>query len=106
MNKPFYTYREALLSSTQMRSVIDQEKRPNCLVLDEIDGAPSASIELLIKFIQGKLVPKGKRSKDKIQKENFGCKRPIICVCNDLYAPSLRYMVFHYYCYYYYYYNY
>ncbi|KAL7301054.1 hypothetical protein TKK_0006326 [Trichogramma kaykai] len=81
-------FREALLSSTQMKAVIDEEKRPNCLVLDEIDGAPAASIELLLKFIHGKLAPKGK--KDKVVKNNLGCKRPIICICNDLYAPSLR----------------
>lgn len=29
--------------------------------LDEIDGAPAASIDLLLKFIQGKLIPKGKK---------------------------------------------
>lgn len=79
-----------MLSSTQMRAVIGQERKPNCLVLDEIDGAPGASIELLIKFIQGKLLPKGRNPKDKTNKENLGCKRPIICICNDLYAPSLR----------------
>ncbi|XP_058807276.1 chromosome transmission fidelity protein 18 homolog isoform X2 [Phymastichus coffea] len=82
-------FREALLASTQMRAVIDQEKRPNCLVLDEIDGAPAASIDLLLKFIHGKLAPKGKNAK-KNQKENNGCRRPIICICNDLYTPSLR----------------
>ncbi|KAJ8687340.1 hypothetical protein QAD02_023134 [Eretmocerus hayati] len=83
-------FREALLSSTQMRAVMDEEKRPNCLILDEIDGAASASIELLLKFIHGKLVPKGKGAKNKTQKDNDGCRRPIICICNDLYAPSLR----------------
>lgn len=85
-----YFSREALLASTQMRAVIDQEKRPNCLILDEIDGAPAASIELLLKFIQGKLAPKGKKAKDKSQKQSDGCRRPVICICNDLYTPSLR----------------
>ncbi|XP_014217281.1 chromosome transmission fidelity protein 18 homolog [Copidosoma floridanum] len=83
-------FREALLSSTQMRAVIDKEKRPNCLVLDEVDGAPAASIELLMKFIHGKLAPKGRSMKEKVDKKSKGCRRPIVCICNDLYAPSLR----------------
>ena len=77
-----------------MRAVIDKDKRPNCLVLDEIDGAPAASIELLLKFIHGKLLPKGRSAKEKGQKENNGCRRPIICICNDLYTPSLRYILY------------
>ncbi|XP_051170661.1 chromosome transmission fidelity protein 18 homolog isoform X2 [Leptopilina boulardi] len=83
-------FREALLSSTQMQAVIGANPRPNCLILDEIDGAPSASIDLLIKFIQGKLVQKGKKSKQTIEKMKLGCQRPVICICNDLYAPALR----------------
>ncbi|XP_001603491.2 chromosome transmission fidelity protein 18 homolog [Nasonia vitripennis] len=81
-------FREALLASTQMRALIDQDRRPNCLILDEIDGAPTASIELLLKFIHGKLAPKGKNAKP--GKQSDGCRRPIICICNDLYTPSLR----------------
>lgn len=68
-----------------MKAVIDKEKKPNCLVLDEIDGAPAASIDLLLKFINGKLTTKGKNVK-----ENHSCRRPVICICNDLYAPSLK----------------
>ena len=30
-----------LEAATQMRAVIGKDPRPNCLVLDEIDGAPS-----------------------------------------------------------------
>lgn len=41
----FFRNREALLSSTQMQAVIGANPRPNCLILDEIDGAPSASID-------------------------------------------------------------
>ena len=83
-------FREALLSSTQMKAVIGSNPRPNCLVLDEIDGAPAASIDLLIKFVQGKLVQKGKKNKERMEKMKEGCKRPVICICNDLYAPALR----------------
>ena len=27
-------------ASTQMRAVMGEEKKPNCLIIDEIDGAP------------------------------------------------------------------
>lgn len=36
-------FRTQLEAATQMRSVMGTEPRPNCLVLDEIDGAPSVS---------------------------------------------------------------
>lgn len=70
-----------------MTSVVDTEGRPNCIVFDEIDGAPPSSIDFLVKFATGKAssVKKGKKSS-----ENLVCKRPIICICNDLYVPALR----------------
>ncbi|XP_011304841.1 chromosome transmission fidelity protein 18 homolog [Fopius arisanus] len=83
-------FRQALMSSTQMRSVMGADPRPNCLVLDEIDGAPVASVELLLKFVQGKLTGKGKKSKELSAKDNEYCKRPVICICNEAYTPSLR----------------
>ncbi|KAF3427800.1 hypothetical protein E2986_02125 [Frieseomelitta varia] len=81
-------FRQVLLASTQMKAVIGNDPRPNCLVLDEIDGAPTASIDLLLKFVQGKLIPKGK--KDKTKTDKHVCHRPVICICNELYTPSLR----------------
>lgn len=83
-------FRQALLASTEMRSLMGSDPRPNCLVLDEVDGAPAASIDLLIKFVQGKLVQKGKKNKDAGGKKSEGCKRPVICICNEAYTPSLR----------------
>lgn len=78
------SFQKLLKSATQMRSVIDKDQRPNCLVFDEIDGAPAASIEHLIKFVTGKEKPKkGLKVKNTL-------KRPIICICNDLYVPALR----------------
>lgn len=45
-----------------MHSVIGEENpRPNCLILDEIDGAPAPSIETLLKYITGKRSRKSKR---------------------------------------------
>lgn len=83
-------FRQALLASTQMRSLLGADPRPNCLVLDEIDGAPVASIELLLKFVQGKLTGKGKKAKESTAKANEYCKRPVICICNEAYTPALR----------------
>ncbi|KAK9695050.1 ATPase family associated with various cellular activities (AAA) [Popillia japonica] len=81
------SFKTALENATSMRSVLDQEKRPNCLVFDEIDGAPSASIDFLIKFINGNHVTKSKKGKTRTQ---YILKRPIICICNDVYVPALR----------------
>ncbi|XP_076649239.1 chromosome transmission fidelity protein 18 homolog [Halictus rubicundus] len=81
-------FRQVLLSSTQMRAVMGSERRPNCIVLDEIDGAPAASIELLLQFVQGKLVQKGKKGTG--NKQSTTCNRPVICICNEPYTPSLR----------------
>lgn len=77
------SFKTILKNATQMRSVVDSEGRPNCLVFDEIDGAPPSSIEYLIKFVTGKV--RGKKGK-----EVYTSKRPIICICNDLYVPALR----------------
>lgn len=63
--------------------------------LDEIDGAPLASIEFLLKFISDQT--KEKKAKTAVGGDKSGKKpksgilrRPIICICNDIYAPSLR----------------
>ena len=33
-------------SATQMKAVLGQKKMPNCLVIDEIDGAPVVSWQI------------------------------------------------------------
>lgn len=80
-------FKTALENATQMRSLVDQEGRPNCLVFDEIDGAPQSSIDYLIKFVNG--VASKKSKKGKAHKISI-LKRPIICICNDVYVPALR----------------
>ncbi|KAL6423197.1 hypothetical protein ACFW04_010103 [Cataglyphis niger] len=84
------TFRQILLASTEMKAVIGADPRPNCLIFDEIDGAPAASIELLLKFVQGKLISKTKKSKGQSEKTSDGCARPVVCICNEPYAPTLR----------------
>uniref|UniRef100_A0A915BIB3 Chromosome transmission fidelity protein 18-like protein n=3 Tax=Parascaris univalens TaxID=6257 RepID=A0A915BIB3_PARUN len=61
-----------------IRSVrtLDMDGRPNCLLVDEIDGAPADAIRYLCKT----LALKGRKA----------IRRPVICICNNLYVPSLR----------------
>ncbi|XP_013180175.1 PREDICTED: chromosome transmission fidelity protein 18 homolog [Papilio xuthus] len=78
-------FRSALVSATSMRSVMDVDRRPNCLILDEIDGAPTQTVELLVKWCTT-TVAEGAKRKAKTQP----LRRPVIAICNDLYATSLR----------------
>ena len=51
-------------AATQMTSVNNKDKRPNCLVIDEIDGAPSPTITYLVSLLTGKAKKKSKKGKD------------------------------------------
>nr|XP_036214632.1 chromosome transmission fidelity protein 18 homolog [Bactrocera oleae]XP_036214633.1 chromosome transmission fidelity protein 18 homolog [Bactrocera oleae] len=82
-------FKQALESGTQMSSVLNEDRRPNCIVLDEIDGAPRQSIEFLVKFVSDNVMNKV-RAKGKGKPERNLLKRPIICICNDIYEPALR----------------
>ncbi|KAH8377747.1 hypothetical protein KR093_006965 [Drosophila rubida] len=100
-------FKLALENGTQMSSVLNQDKRPNCIVLgkmqqitellkcinyncitDEIDGAPRQSIEYLVKFVSDGIYSKVKAKGAKA--EHNVLRRPIICICNDIYDPALR----------------
>ncbi|ORZ33983.1 P-loop containing nucleoside triphosphate hydrolase protein [Catenaria anguillulae PL171] len=80
-------------------------RRPRLVVIDEIDGAAvsgSASgegaslVKLLIALAEGNSGGAGPGSKNKKNKALAdgkpppGLRRPIICICNDPYAPALR----------------
>uniref|UniRef100_T1INU3 Saposin B-type domain-containing protein n=1 Tax=Strigamia maritima TaxID=126957 RepID=T1INU3_STRMM len=77
-------FRRQIESSTQMMSTKMLDPRPNCLVMDEIDGAPVASINLLIAMTTAKEKKKGGK------KASNGLRRPVICICNNQYVPALR----------------
>lgn len=81
------SFKQALESGTQMTSILNKDNRPNCIIFDEIDGAPLPSIEFLIRFVSGQVTEKSKKG---INKKKFVLKRPIICICNDLYGANLR----------------
>ncbi|XP_070811389.1 chromosome transmission fidelity protein 18 homolog isoform X11 [Pituophis catenifer annectens] len=80
-------------AATQMKSVLGANEKPNCLVIDEIDGAPMASINVLLSIINQKPgmaesedQPSGAKSKGR----SGLLLRPVICICNDQYVPALR----------------
>jgi len=71
-------FKARILNATQMRSVLASDSRPNCLILDEIDGATKAAINVLVNMTKA-----GGKKKNVL-------KRPIVCICNDVHAPALR----------------
>ncbi|KAI0723775.1 P-loop containing nucleoside triphosphate hydrolase protein [Cerioporus squamosus] len=66
--------------------------RPNLVVIDEIDGATGGSessggfVHKLIQLTQDKPKKKGRKQDPQASRPLL---RPIICICNDLYASSL-----------------
>ncbi|GAA6060295.1 hypothetical protein JCM10212_002936 [Sporobolomyces blumeae] len=69
--------------------------RPTCVVVDEVDGAAAGGEGSFVKTLV-KLVSEGSSTKRPTTRKNGKGKkdrpllRPIICICNDLYAPVLR----------------
>uniref|UniRef100_A0A8C5Q1K2 Chromosome transmission fidelity protein 18 homolog n=1 Tax=Leptobrachium leishanense TaxID=445787 RepID=A0A8C5Q1K2_9ANUR len=88
-------FKTRIQAATQMKSVLGVNERPNCLIIDEIDGAPTVSINMLLSLVNwkdgkdaesGGEVATGKKKK----KDGGLLLRPIVCICNDQYVPSLR----------------
>lgn len=65
----------------------DQDQgKPNCLILDEIDGADArGAIQALVEIIRAEIPPKGSKGKKPPH-----LRRPIIFICNNKYSPVLR----------------
>ncbi|XP_054461055.1 chromosome transmission fidelity protein 18 homolog isoform X2 [Anoplopoma fimbria] len=86
-------FQKRIDTATQMKSVLGSSERPNCLIIDEIDGAPAAAINILLATLNRKDGHGGEAgsetTKKKKKKESI-LLRPIICICNDLYGPALR----------------
>uniref|UniRef100_A0A8D0FKX4 Chromosome transmission fidelity protein 18 homolog n=1 Tax=Strix occidentalis caurina TaxID=311401 RepID=A0A8D0FKX4_STROC len=85
-------FKTRIEAATQMKSVLGTNEKPNCLIIDEIDGAPTASINVLLNIIHRKDAEgeaaggTGRRRR----REGGLLLRPIICICNDQYVPALR----------------
>jgi chromosome transmission fidelity protein 18 len=78
----------ATLNLKQLSGVRDEMAgRPNCLILDEVDGADAkGSISALVDIIRAEKPSKGSRKKG----QKTYVRRPIIFICNHKYAPALR----------------
>ncbi|XP_025098804.1 chromosome transmission fidelity protein 18 homolog isoform X2 [Pomacea canaliculata] len=76
-------FRNSIESATQMKAVIGADPRPNCLIIDEIDGASQAAVNVLLGILKQTENSTGKKKKDVLL-------RPVICICNDQYAAVLR----------------
>ncbi|KAL3828358.1 hypothetical protein ACJIZ3_017160 [Penstemon smallii] len=96
------TVETKILDVVQMNSVINDSK-PKCLVIDEIDGAldGKGAVEVILKLVSADR--KTDTRKENVSKEDHSVRRssqkkpknssllrPVICICNDLYAPALR----------------
>ncbi|KAM6054227.1 chromosome transmission fidelity protein 18 homolog [Chlamydotis macqueenii] len=85
-------FKTRIEAATQMKSVLGANEQPNCLIIDEIDGAPAASINVLLNIIhrkdgEGEAAGGAGRRR---RREGGLLLRPIICICNDQYVPALR----------------
>ncbi|KAM6121652.1 chromosome transmission fidelity protein 18 homolog [Phoenicopterus ruber ruber] len=82
-------FKTRIEAATQMKSVLGANEKPNCLIIDEIDGAPAASINVLLNIIHRK-DGEGEAAGRRRRREGGLLLRPIICICNDQYVPALR----------------
>ncbi|NWR75397.1 CTF18 protein, partial [Centropus unirufus] len=78
-------FKTRIEAATQMKSVLGANEKPNCLIIDEIDGAPAASINVLLSIINRRDV-EGEAAAGVVRRrrrEGGVLLRPIICICND-----------------------
>ncbi len=80
-----------------MQEMVGGNSNPNCLILDEIDGALPAAISVLVDLVKatGPVAASadgdGAPVKPKSKKRALALlRRPIICICNDVNAPALK----------------
>ncbi|XP_069503370.1 chromosome transmission fidelity protein 18 homolog isoform X2 [Ambystoma mexicanum] len=91
-------FKTRIEAATQMKSVLGVNEKPNCLIIDEIDGAQAVAINMLLSLVNRKdgkevdtgAAPAPTAGGKKKKKDGGLLLRPIICICNDQYAPSLR----------------
>ncbi|KAG8506344.1 Chromosome transmission fidelity protein 18 [Galemys pyrenaicus] len=120
-------FRARVEAATQMESVLGAGGKPNCLVIDEIDGAPTVGLpgrrdsgaggvgrggrgltgglrvpQAAINVLLGILDRKGPQEAEsgapsgpagggrRRRAEGRLLMRPVICICNDQFAPALR----------------
>lgn len=69
--------------------------KPNLIILDEIDGIDGSrnSLDVLTNIIKQPLKNHTKKDGKKASGSTFPLTRPLICICNDQYAPALRELI-------------
>jgi chromosome transmission fidelity protein 18 len=78
----------AMESSTLQFGTGDDAHRPNCLILDEIDGADATkAIESLVQIIRAE-IPSSQKGVSKSKTPHL--RRPIIFICNNKFVPALK----------------
>ncbi|XP_032053637.1 chromosome transmission fidelity protein 18 homolog [Aythya fuligula] len=83
-------FKTRIEAATQMKSVLGADEKPNCLIIDEIDGAPTASISVLLNIINSKEAEGEAAPGRRRRREGGLLLRPIVCICNDQFVPALR----------------
>jgi DNA polymerase III delta prime subunit len=79
-----------VFSRAMLGNSLSLENKPNCIILDEIDSIESkASIDTLINIINQPL--RGCQPGRSEGGNTYpSLSRPLICICNDQFSPSLR----------------
>nr|XP_036861570.1 chromosome transmission fidelity protein 18 homolog isoform X2 [Manis javanica] len=93
-------FRMRIEAATQMESVLGAGGTPNCLVIDEIDGAPMAAVNILLSILDRKgpqeAEPGGLAVPTGVGRRRWAggglLMRPVVCICNDPFVPSLRHL--------------
>ncbi|KAJ3044637.1 hypothetical protein HDV00_001563 [Rhizophlyctis rosea] len=85
-----------LMGALESQSVMGN-KRPSLVVIDEIDGASAGGsgdnnfMKMLLDVVNGDSKARVLKHKGQSKKtEGKPLLRPVICICNDFYAPVLR----------------
>ncbi|ETW08306.1 hypothetical protein, variant 1 [Aphanomyces invadans] len=88
--------RDKIINAMEMQAIFGNN-RPNCIILDEIDGAMAGqegkgAIAALQALIAAPYTPPSIKKVATKQRSAGGHPviRPIICICNDQFAPVLR----------------
>lgn len=64
--------------------------KPNCIILDEVDGADAKSaISAIVDIVRAEIPPPTKSGKKGGRRTTY-LRRPIILICNHKHAPALR----------------
>jgi chromosome transmission fidelity protein 18 len=93
-----------ILATATLNATLSADQKPNCVILDEVDGIDGSrsALDGLVSIIKAPLragsaaAAAGKGGKGAAAASSshvFALTRPLICICNDQYAPALREIV-------------